>query len=117
MGLTPVKSSAGKAMNPPPPATEFNNPPNMAAKNKRMACVSVTLQCTCFAFALNALQLGHGTLVLQISCVQRALRLEQHHVDFFGCAGKVLDAVRDDDELAGTDKLLALGAILADLHV
>src|SRR3954468_10357215 len=115
MGLTPVKSNAGKAMNPPPPATEFSSPPAVAAKNKRMACGSVTLQCTCTR--LDLLQLLDRALVLQIAGVQRFLGLDQHHVDLFGCAGKVLDTVRDDDELAGTDKLLALGAILANLHV
>src|SRR4051812_23398742 len=116
MGLTPVKSSAGKAMNPPPPATEFSNPPNMAAKNKRMACRSVTLQCTCFAFALNALQLGDGALVLQIAGVQRFLGLDQHHVDFFVGMREMLDAVRDDDELARAHDLFPLDSVLADAH-
>src|SRR5215472_1675819 len=31
----PVKSSAGKAMNPPPPATEFTAPPSRAAPKRR----------------------------------------------------------------------------------
>src|SRR5436305_15097397 len=104
-------------MNPPPPATEFNNPPNMAAKNKRMACASVTLQCTGFAFALNALQLGHGTLVLQVPCVERLLRLDQHHVDFFVGVREMFDPVGNDDELAGTDDLLPLHPVLADSHL
>src|SRR3954449_10408909 len=114
MGLTPVKSNAGKAMNPPPPATEFNNPPNMAAKNRRMECGSVTLQCTCFAFASNALQLADGALVLQIAGVERFLRFDQHHVDFFVGVREVFDPVRNDDELAGTDDLLPLHPVLAD---
>src|SRR5579884_643022 len=33
---TPEKSKAGKAINPPPPATEFTIPPAMAAKKRRM---------------------------------------------------------------------------------
>jgi hypothetical protein len=33
---TPEKSSAGNAMNPPPPATEFTIPPPVAAKKSRM---------------------------------------------------------------------------------
>src|SRR3954469_15557374 len=117
MGLTPVKSSAGKAMNPPPPATEFNSPPAMAAKNKRIACANVTLQCTCFAFSLNALQLGHGALILKIAGVERLLRLDQHDVDFFVGVRKMLDSMGNDNELAWTDDLLPLHPVFADAHL
>src|SRR5579875_7439 len=34
IGGTPVKMSAGKEIKLPPPATEFNAPPNIAAKNR-----------------------------------------------------------------------------------
>jgi hypothetical protein len=37
MGGTPVNNKAGKAINPPPPATEFTAPPSIPAKNKKMA--------------------------------------------------------------------------------
>src|SRR5436305_9196229 len=35
---TPEKRSAGKAINPPPPATELTIPPPAAAKKSRMKC-------------------------------------------------------------------------------
>src|SRR3954467_11296025 len=101
MGLTPVKSSAGNAINPPPPATEFSSPPAIAAKNKRMAWCSGTFQCTRIRL-LEGLQLLDGALILQVAGIERGLWLDQHHVDFIVGAGKVFDPVRDDDELAGT---------------
>src|SRR6266705_1909057 len=116
MGFTPVKSSAGKAMNPPPPATEFSSPPSMAAKNRRIAWESVTYQCTCSAARLNGLQVGDGAFVLQVAGIEGGLGFEQHHVDFLVGTREVLDAVRDDDELAFADGLLTLSAVFPDSH-
>src|SRR5438270_2996695 len=115
MGFTPVKRSAGKAMNPPPPATEFNNPPAMAAKNKRMVWCSGTFQCTCWS--LDLLHVLHGTLVLQVAGIERLLRLDQHHVDFFFGVRKMFDSVGNDDELPRPDSFRALHPILADAHL
>src|SRR5579864_7358234 len=39
---TPEKSSEGKAINPPPPATEFTIPPAMAARKSRMEWCELT---------------------------------------------------------------------------
>jgi hypothetical protein len=39
---TPVKSSAGKAKKPPPPATEFTVPPAIAARKSKMAWCEFT---------------------------------------------------------------------------
>src|SRR3954451_12463789 len=114
MGLTPVKSSAGNAMNPPPPATEFNNPPAMAAKSKRMVWCSGTFQCTCSR--LDLLHVLHGALVLQVAGIESRLGLDEHHVHFFLGAGKMLDAVWDDDELARPDRFRAFHPVFADAH-
>src|SRR3954454_4628251 len=115
MGLTPVKSSAGNAMDPPPPATEFNNPPAMAAKNKRMVWCSGTFQCTCSL--LDLLHVLHRTFVLQVAGIESRLGLDQHHVDFFVGVWKMFDPVGNDDELARPDRLRTLHAIFPDAHL
>jgi hypothetical protein len=38
----PVNRSAGKAMNPPPPATEFTAPASVAAQNSRTTFEGIT---------------------------------------------------------------------------
>src|SRR6185312_13198825 len=58
---TPVKSNAGKAKNPPPPATEFTIPPAMAAKKSRMEWCELTQHSSGF-FTYRGLRCaGSGT--------------------------------------------------------
>jgi len=38
----PVNSNAGKAIKPPPPATEFTAPPSSAAQKRRMISEMLT---------------------------------------------------------------------------
>src|SRR5271166_2777721 len=66
--------------------------------------------------ALDPLQLVYRTLALDVAGVERGLGFEQHHVGFFFGRRKVLDAARDDDELARIHKELALGAVFAHAH-
>src|SRR5450755_4233157 len=42
----PVTSSAGKAMNPPPPATEFTAPPRTAAPKSKTVSAGLTEYCS-----------------------------------------------------------------------
>ena len=44
IGGTPVNNSAGNAINPPPPATEFSAPPSTPAKKRKMAWPKVKLK-------------------------------------------------------------------------
>src|SRR5205823_3205326 len=44
-GGMPVKSRAGNAINPPPPATELTAPPATAAENRRTISEELTFQC------------------------------------------------------------------------
>ena len=63
--------------------------------------------------ALDPLQLRDRSLILHVAGVERALRLQQHDVRLFISGRKMLDAARNDDELARPNHDLALDAILA----
>src|SRR6266566_2937448 len=56
----------------------------------------------------DALELGDRPFVGDIAGVERGFRFEEHHMNFFIGDGKMLDAVRHDDELALSDDRFAV---------
>ena len=55
-------------------------------------------------------------LTLHVPGIKRALRFQQYDLRFLVCRGAVLNAVRHDDELAGTNDDFALNTVLAHTH-
>src|ERR1035441_5059574 len=62
---------------------------------------------------LDSLQLVDRALAGDVAGVERGLRLQQHHMGFLVGGRKMLDATRNDDELARIHHELALTAVLA----
>src|SRR5579864_3414670 len=64
------------------------------------------------------LQIGYGALILHIAGVERTGRLKQDDVRFLQRVRHVLRAVRDNDELTGTNRVVMFTAFgVAPLHV
>ena len=56
----------------------------------------------------QSIQLRDGTLIADIACVERGFRLQQEHVRLDLRDGAMLDAARDDEELARVEDDIAV---------
>jgi hypothetical protein len=60
----------------------------------------------------DALELGDGPFVIDITCIECGFGLDEKQVDFLVGSGTMLDAFRHDYEFAGVDH----GFVIAEFH-